>query len=232
VQTSADENGDNLFTSGNEALAPERIQTFEAEVSAKVGPARLRAAGFSSQVRDTIDRRAVETPVDGLGDLFYDNLGGSDVYGLEAQAVVNLDTVEVDGSWSWTNGTDLETGYRVYEFPPHMGHLRVGWRPAEALALNVALDAAGTRPRAEWSPDAGAGDAPGYVLVNLGARSVGLANGKVKLDLSLQNVFDSPWTTLVYRDDANATSGDGSRKFPEDLEGPGRLAQVGVEVAF
>lgn len=232
VEVSADENGDNLFTSGNPGLSPERIQTFETEASATLGPAKLRAAGFYSQVRDTIDRRAVDTPVEALGDLYYDNLGGSDILGAEVQSIVGFGSIEVDGSWSWTKGTDLETSFRVYEFPEHMAHLRVGWHQEDVLALNVSVDAAGARPRAEWSPDAGAGDGPGYALVNLGARTTPDKERRVAIDLSVTNAFDSPWTTLVYRDDANATNSDGSRKYTNDLEGPGRIVRVGLEYAF
>jgi iron complex outermembrane receptor protein len=233
VEVTPDAEGQNPYTSGNPDLSPEQIQTVEAELTWRPRRGMLvRAAGFSSRVRDTIDRKFVETADPRLGDLYYANFGGADVLGAEAQVVARLGALELDGSYSWTHATDLDTGFAVYEFPPHMAHLRAGWTVQDALRWNVTGHYAGTRPRAEWSPDAGLRDADGYVLVDVGLATESMADGRVRVDVSVTNVLDSAWSTLVYRDDANALNGDGTPRYPNDLEGPGRQARVGVEFTF
>lgn len=232
VEVEADDEGNNLFTSGNPELRPESIDTIETEVSARPTDAlRVRAAAFWSKVGGQIDRRLVETPRPKLGDLFYDNLGGATVFGAEAQATASLGSVELDGSYAYTDARDDDTGNRAYEFPPHMAHARVGWTADSLLRANLSVDVMGARPRAEWAPDSGAPDAPAVALANLGVATDALAKGRVRLDLSVTNLLDTEWSTLVSRDDANATS-DGARKYPNDLQAEGRMVQVGVEVAF
>lgn len=231
VEVESDAEGHNLFTAGNPELRPERIHTLEAEAS--VTPRRdleLRAAGFWSSIEDEINKVS-DAPDPQLGDAYYTNSGGSTVLGGEAEAAWTGGPVELAGSYSYTHGVDRDTGYRVYEFPPHMGHLRVGWRIPDVLRATISADAVGKRPRAEWSPDAGAEDGPAYVLVNAGLATDAIAGGRVRVDVAATNLLDSETTTLVYRDDANALD-DGARKYPNDLQGPGRQVTVGVEVAF
>lgn len=232
VEVEPDAEGRNAYTSGNPDLRPETIDTLETELTWKPSRAtRVRAAAYSSRVRDTIDRAVSAEPLPGLGDLYYANFGGADILGGEAQGIFKLGDFEVDGSYSYTRATDLDTGFPVYEFPANMAHLRVGWLPDDSVRVNLAAHAVGARPRTDWAPDTHLKDGSGYLLVDLGVASGALADGKVRVDLSVTNLLGTEWTTLVYRDDANALSGE-EAKFPNDLEGPGRMARVGVEVAF
>ncbi len=231
VQVSTDEEGRNDFTAGNPDLRPESINTVETEVS--VAPSRavkLRAAGFYSSISDEINKVTVATPVPGLGDDFYDNSGGSDIVGAEAQATVTLGAWDLDGSYSFTYATDRDTGFQQYEFPAHMAHARVGWRVVDAVRANVLLDVVGPRTRADWSPDAGAEDAPAYALLGAGLATDALG-GRIRVDLAAYNLLDTQYTTWLYRDDANETSG-GEPRYPVDPLGEGRQLQIGVEVAF
>lgn len=231
VEVESDEQGFNLFTAGNPDLVPESIHTVEAE--ATVTPTRglrMRAAGYWSSVEDEINKVDVETPGK-LGDNYYGNSGGSTILGGEAEVVATLGPAELAGSYSYTHGVDRDTGRAVYEFPPHMGHLRAGWRVPGVLRASVSADAVGRRPRAEWSPDAGADDGPAFVLLGAGVATDALAGGRVRVDLSATNLLDTKYETLVYRDDANEVD-DGGRRYPNDVEGPGRRVVVGVEVAF
>lgn len=233
VQVEADEEGHNLFTAGNPDLEPEQIHTVEAEVAGRpVRALRLRGSGFVSVVQDEINKIDVETPEPGLGDNYYANSGGSRIFGGEAQATLTTGPLELDAAYSLTLGEDVDTGNSVYEFPPHMAHLRAGWTVPQALRANVSLDVFGERPRSEWSPDAGAEDGPAFALLGLGVATDALADGRVRVDLSATNLLDTAYETFVYRDDANEIGSDGERRYPRDLEGEGRMVQVGVEVAF
>ncbi|MDP2313184.1 MAG: TonB-dependent receptor [Pseudomonadota bacterium] len=230
VHVSSDEEGKNDFTAGNPDLLPESINTVETELS--VSPSRdvkLRAAGFYSSITGEINKVTVETPGP-LGDDYYDNSGGSDIFGGEAEATVTLGAFDLDGSYSYTWATDRDTGYQQYEFPAHMAHARVGWRLLDAIRASLLLDVIGPRTRASWSPDAGAQDAPAYALLGAGLATDALG-GRVRVDLAAYNLLDTQYSTWLYRDDANETS-NGEPKYPVDPAGEGRTIQVGVEVAF
>lgn len=231
VKVSTDEDGRNDFTAGNPNLVPESINTLETEVS--VTPTRgleLRAAGFYSAITDEINKVTVTEPVRGLGDDFYDNTGGSDIFGVEAEVRASLGRWDLDGAYSYTFATDRDTGFQQYEFPAHMAHGRVGWKVVDAVRANVLVDVVGPRTREKWSPDAGAQDAPAYALLGVGIATDALG-GRLRVDLAASNLLDTTYTTWLYRDDANETS-DGEARYPVDPAGEGRQVQVGVELAF
>ncbi len=231
VDVSTDAEGHNDFTAGNPDLRPESIHTVETELA--VTPTRgveLRATGFYSSIAGEINKVTVATPDPELGDDYYANSGGADIFGGEAQATVTVGAFDLDGSYSYTFATDRDTGFQQYEFPAHMAHARVGWRLVDALRASVLLDVIGPRTRADWSPDAGALDAPAYALLGAGLATDTLG-GRVRVDVAAYNLLDTPYTTWLYRDDANEMSGDEAR-YPVDPAGEGRSIQVGVEVAF
>jgi len=231
VDVSSDDEGHNDFTAGNPELLPESINTLETELTVTPSKAvKLRAGAFYSSISAEINKVTVTTPDPVLGDDYYDNSGGSDIFGGEAQVTVTVGAVDLDGSYSMTYAVDRDTGFQQYEFPMHMGHARVGWRLVDALRANVLLDVVGPRTRADWSPDAGAEDAPAYALLGAGLATDALG-GRVRVDLAAYNLLDTAYTTWLYRDDANEMSGDEPR-YTVDPAGEGRTIQVGVEVAF
>lgn len=230
VKVSQDDEGHNDFTAGNPNLRPESIHTVETEVSWRANPVLdLRAAGFYSSVSDEINKIADE-PDPHLGDDYYTNSGGADIWGGEAEAHIHPEPWELDASYSFTAATDRDSGRLQYEFPSHMAHLRGGVHVLDAVRATVSLDVIGPRPREEWSPDAGLKDGPPYALVGAGIATDTLGD-RVRVDLSVHNLLDTQYTTWLYRDDANETD-DGAAKYPVDPTGEGRQVQVGVEVVF
>lgn len=238
VVVGQDEDDHNLATASNPSLAPEVIDTVEAELKATPWrPLTLRVGAFGSLLRDEIDR---STEVDEtLGDAWYDNRTGSNIYGAEAEATLRVSTVEIGTSYSWVSAVDLETGRTQYGFPPHIGHGRLTWRPIQGLRASVMGDVVGPRPQAQWSPDAGLEDGEPYGLLHLALATDGLAGGRVRADLSVRNALDTAYTRPLYRDDVNAVTVqeiDGEKVttpvYPYPLEGEERTVVVGVEVAF
>ena len=232
VTTDQDSDGANVWTAGNPSLAHERINTLEAELI--TSPWRvldLRGAVFYSSVSDEIDKREVEQPDPQLGDAYYDNFAGSDVLGGEAEAVLKLDVFELGAAWAATFAKDRATDRQQYDFPPHMAHLRATVRPADRLRASVLLDAYSKRPRAEWSPDAGLADGEPFTLLHAAVATDLLASGRVRADISVRNLLNTAYSTLIYKDDANEVR-DGAAKFPYDLEGTGRTIVVGIEGEF
>jgi iron complex outermembrane receptor protein len=231
VNVSNDGEGHNDFTQGNPDLTPESINTVESELSVQpVRALKLRVAAYYSSVTDEINKVTTETPDPKLGDNYYSNTGGSDIFGGEAEATATLGAWDLDASYSYTHATDRDTGFQQYEFPAHMAHARVGWKLEDTLRASVLVDVIGPRTREDWSPDAGAKDAPAYALVGAAIATDALA-GRVRLDLTATNLLDAQYGNWLYRDDANETS-DGEAKYPVDPAGEGRSVQVGVEVEF
>ena len=226
------ETGENRYTAGNPDLAPETIDTIETELTAQ--PARgveLRFSAYYSALAGEINK--LSEPVSPtLGDLYYTNVGGSDVVGGEAQGTVTVGAFVFDASYSYTHATDRDSGNVQYEFPPHMAHGRAGWNLADVLRATVSVDAFGERPREEWTPDSKRPDGEAFALLNLALATDAIAGGRVRLDASLTNVLDTKYATLVYRDDANRVDFEGAANYPRDVQGEGRALQVGVEVAF
>ncbi|MFH1466763.1 MAG: TonB-dependent receptor [Pseudomonadota bacterium] len=232
VATDKDEEGHNAWTAGNPGLNYERIDTVEAEVLATpIRQLDLRAAVFYSSVGDEIDKREVDEPDPDLGDAYYDNFAGSDILGGEAEATLHLDWLDLGASWALTQAHDRATDRQQYEFPPNMGHLRATVRPVEALRVSLLADHYGRRPRKEWSPDAGLPDGPPFTLLHAALATDLLASGRVRADLSVRNLLDTDYATLIYRDDANEVKNDAA-KYPNDLTGPGRSIVVGIEGEF
>ncbi len=231
VEVEADADGNNLFTSGNPDLRPEQVNTAEVEV--QVRPAdglRLRAAGFYSAVSDQIDRRLVDTPVPELGDLYYDNFGGTSIFGVEADVSGRWGPVRADAAYAFTSATDTDTGRAVYEFPPHTGRVRVGAELERLLRAYATINLIGERPREEWAADTGLEDGKAVALLDLSLATDPIAE-RVSVDVGVTNVVGTRWATLISRDDANTLNGD-EAKYPRDVSQEGRMVRVGIEVGF
>lgn len=230
----AQEDGSNLFTASNPGLEPETIDTVELEVGARPSKAvELRGAGFASAVGNEITETTGDDPR--LGDDFYVNRGTARVLGAEAEVRLAQGPLGLDLSAAYTSATDPDTGRQQYGFPPLMGHARLGWEAVPGLRLNLLCDAFGTRPRRAWTPDTRLPDGPAYALVHAGLATDALASGRVRFDLSIRNLLGTSYGQFLFVDDANAVDGTDAAgralpRYPNDIEGEGRSAVVGIEV--
>lgn len=236
VTVTRDDEGINNFVAGNRDLDPETINTVEAELT--VNPARameLRAAGYGSFIRDTIN--PVQGPPSGpLGSDFYGNSGETNVIGAEAQWTWAPGAWALDLSGAWTAARDVAGDRPQYGFPALMAHTVIGREVVPGVRVNVLTDIFGAQPRADWTPDSKLPDGEAYGLVHLGIATDGLAGSRVRADLSVRNLLDNQIETLTYYDAANATStnaaGESVAKYPRGIEAEGRTIQIGLEVPF
>lgn len=235
VKVEPDDNGDNPFTSGNPNLESEKVDTFELEFSGDPNEVlSLRGALFASQIQDAIAKVSSDDRPS-LGNEYYANTRGSQVAGFEGEASARLTKVRLTGNYTYTRALDALTGNLVYEFPPHMTHLRVSYAAAPGLWLSGLVDMYGRRPRADWSPDAGLEDGPPFGLIHAALSTDVIADGRVRLDASVRNVFNLDYETLISAEDANTmttSAGVETAAYPYDLEGPGRDVVVGIEVIY
>ncbi|MCP4497846.1 MAG: TonB-dependent receptor, partial [Phycisphaeraceae bacterium] len=218
VEVQPDDDGFYAFTQGNLALEPEKIDTAEGEVAWRLAsPVTLRGAAFASLLSEFIDK-SIERDQ-------YTNRGSALVVGGEAEVLVEAGPVDAAVSYAVTRGTTDDK--RVYEFPPHMAHGRLTWSPVDRFHVTGMADWYGVRPRSEWSPDAGLSDGSPFGLLHVAVATDTLSD-RLRVDLSVRNILDTPHQTLVYIDDANAVSGDAA-KYPNDIDGEGRMFIVGLE---
>jgi iron complex outermembrane receptor protein len=222
IQTGFDEDGLPTFTASNDGLVPEIINTVEGEVTwVKLG-AQVRGAAFASRLSKTI----------GVSDEYvYENQGGATVFGTELEFTWSSDLVDAGVSWAWIRGIDLDTGRPLYGIPAHALHTTLTVQPLTGLYLSVVADAFSPRPREVWAPDSGLQDGPAYVLFDLAVTTDRIGNDRVRLSGSVHNVLNTDYADMILVDDANAVSGD-SAKYPEDIQGEGRLFLVEIEAEF
>jgi outer membrane receptor protein involved in Fe transport len=230
--------GDYPFASGNPALAPETIDTAEAEVVASpVEGLELRADGSYSVLSNEIDKVAPPG--------FYCNLPGDlRVVGGEVGARLRTGRLDLSADYALTlarYGDDAAfdpaicdfrwqspyAGRSQYEFPPHMGKGAVAFEVSPQLHLTAFAEVYGVRPRAEWSPNAANPDGEPVALLHVSGRMPGLGpDGRVEVGFGVRNLLDARWSTGVYRDDADEEG------RPTPVSGEGRSVTVSVEVAL
>lgn len=235
VDVVANEDGENSFTNGNAALDPEFIETFEVEASGDpLKNLTLRGASFASWIGDGIGKATGGTG--DLGDVYYDNLDGSQITGGEVELEWTPGTWRIGGNYAMTLATDVDTGNWLYEFPMHMGHAHFGHTPVPGLWVAVQADFYGSRPREDWSTDAGLEDGPAFALVHFSMTSDAFIDNRIRADFSVHNVLGTEYATLIPAEDANALTinddGESVAKYPEDLMGEGRAFVLGLEVSF
>ncbi len=227
------------FSNGNLSVAPETIQTVEAEVSAiLIDGIEARVSGSWSDLRNEIDK--VTPPLE------YQNLiTPLNVVGTELSLRVDQEPISFDATYNFTmarygtasDPTDPRaafTGRQQYEFPPHMAKGGVGLDLTENLGAWLGGEFYGRRPRADWSPDANMADGPAFGLMHLGVRASDLgSDDRVNMNISVRNLLDVEWGTGSYRDNANiplSGSDPATPKFPNGFEGEGRSVHVGLEI--
>ena len=113
-----------------------------------------------------------------------------------------------------------------------MGHFRVGWQPDRRVWLNLRGDVYGTRPRTDWTPDSNLPDGEPFALLHLNMAAGPFNDDRFTIESTVFNLLDSDYSTLLYLDDANAVSSDGTAKYPNDIEGEERSFYVGINAKF
>ena len=236
-----DEDGNISATNGNPELVPEVIDTIEFDLSGYGSQDFwVRGSAFVSMIQDLIDKNVLpagqKTEIMekyNLGNQYYDNLGSVMALGGELEFKWHPSIYAIDLSYSATYATDMNTGFMQYEFPQHMGHFRLGVNPEKKVWLNLRGDVYGKRPRAKWTADgSGLPDGDPFALVHLNMSASPFKNDNISIESTVYNLLDSNYKTLIYLDDVNALSSDGTAKYPNDIEGEERSLYVGINSRF
>ena len=234
VSVTPDALGEVPFTNGNPGLGPESIDTVEIDFSGQTNQSfKLRASTFFSLIQNQINKRVLSPgQTSDLGNQFYDNLGASSVIGGEMEMEWRPDPVAVDLSYSATVATDLGTGNAQYAFPQHMAHFRFGWNPTPEVWLNLRGDIYGKRPREDWTTESLLADGEPFSLIHLNMAMNPKGMERTSIEGTVFNLMDSDYKTMMFLDDVNALDGDGTPKYPNDIEGEERSLYVSITHQF
>ena len=233
------------WTEGNTELTPERIQTIEGELSLRPLEALLLSvSAYSNQVDGEIADVAFEQVAGQCASRSrYQNLTqGSSVLGVDAEARWASEPFEARLNYSFTQAVDEATDRPQYGIPEHMANAAFTVRMLRPLAISTVGHYVGTRPRAVWSPRAGAEDGQPYMLVDVHLLAEELFSRRLRVGLSLRNITDAGWerlrprgtadTMTLKQDEASGSCQAVAPYYTHDLEGPGRRLEVFVEGVF
>ncbi len=234
VTVSPDELGQVPFTNGNGNLRPENIDTVELDLMGRAGNEfKIRASTFASVLQNQINKRVLaEGVTSSLGNQFYDNVGSTSVFGFETEMEWRPQNFAVDVNYSATFANDLSTGNTQYAFPQHMAHFRVGWQPDRGVWLNLRGDAYSKRPRSDWGTSTLLEDGAPFALVHLNTVYYPSNHPDWSVEGTIFNVLDSDYETMMFLDDVNALSSDGTTKYPNNIEGEERSMYVSIQRSF
>lgn len=232
VRLTPDEDGDTPYTNGNPDLVPESIDTIETEATAALsGTIKFRTSMFYSLIQNEINKVAAVQVDPDLGRTYYGNVGTTTIFGGEAEFEWKPSNFLGVLNYSFVHSTNENTGFQTYEFPPHMGHMRLGWNLGRSVWLTFRTDAYGPRPRAQWT--SGTSELPDgdpFALCHLTASALKLKNN-LRVSASILNIFDQNHKYLVYQNDATEVK-NGSPKYPYDMSGEGRSIYVSATSDF
>jgi vitamin B12 transporter len=169
------------FVTGNPSLDPERSRSWEVGLRHDVSRvATLQATFFDQRLEDLIQFTFAPPDPD---DPNYFNVAGAATRGLEVDAELHLNPVEVGTSYTWlqtevTNagfdegpGAELVTGERLLRRPTHTFALRGAARLGERARVHSSLSFVGERSDRSFDPETftpSRRDLSGYVLWSAG----------------------------------------------------------------
>lgn len=198
----------NQVFAGNKDLDPETIKTYETGLAYQfMEKSNVAVNWFYSEIRDRITTKSVP----GEAWRKYTNSGGLNIWGVEAEFKVNLESM-APGSYLWGNYSFVSpeidgSSQKEPEVPFHKGNIGINIGLWKYLDANLHTFVIGSRNRA-------AGDArdaaPGYSVTNLHLLSRDLYKG-LQVSLKINNIFNKD-----YVDPSPKSS------MPVDLPRPGR----------
>jgi iron complex outermembrane receptor protein len=232
VRLTPDEDGFVPYTNGNLNLLPESIDTIEAEATTALSSTlEFRSSMFYSLIQNEINKVLVTIPDPELGHNYYGNVGSSTIFGGEAEFSWKPSNFLGVLNYSFVHSINEDTGFQTYEFPPHMGHLRLGWHLGQSVWLTFRTDAYGPRPRSEWTAASSQlPDGEPFALCHLTVSALKLRKN-LRVSASILNIFDQEHNYLVYQNDATETK-NGSAKYPYDMSGEGRALYIAASSDF
>lgn len=185
----------------------------------------FRVTPFYNFVTDYIQGTPIDTFVNGLAVLQYQNLYRADLYGVDSEGHYDFSKIfTLRGQVSYVRGIDRDNGDNLYRIEPLHGRVSLeehwaGWRSAVELVWAA--------PQHKVSAENDELPSAGYALLNL--RAGYTFREHLNIDVALENVFNSRYEehltgiNYVLKSDVPV----GAR-----IPGPGRFVAVSVGYKF
>ena len=109
-----------------------------------------------------------------------------------------------------------------------MAHARLGWQPDSGVWLNLRGDAYGKRPRTDWSTTNQLEDGAPFALFHLNTVVIPSGGADWSIEGTIFNLLDTDYETMLFLDDVNALSSDGSLKYPNNIQGSERALYISI----
>ena len=171
---------------GNPDLKPETIRTYEVGLSYKFTDwYSVNVNYFYNVIRDTIGLTAGSVQM-------FDNIGGSNIQGVEFEARADLSDFWKWGGYAFANYTYLDAeakGDPLPDVPKHKGNIGVNLGITKYLNANLHTFISDSRVRAEADTR---DDSSGYALMNLSLTAKDFFKG-LKVKASLFNLLDKDY---------------------------------------
>ena len=89
-------------------------------------------------------------------------------------------------------------------------------------------DAYGRRPRSDWSTTTPLEDGAPFALVHLNTVVIPTGESEWSIESTIFNLLDTDYETMLFLDDVNALSSDGSLKYPNNIQGSERSLYISI----
>ena len=208
-----DEQFDTPFTTGNPALDPERVTTWEGGLEQSLAGERLslRATYFDQRFHDLIQYGFQQGP----GGSDYRNVPDATARGVELEArastlpaglsfAASYTALRTRAQSAVTSASTYENGARLLRRPTHSGSVTIGWTRTGRAHLAAVVNAAATRDDLRFG---GAPDflttrttLPGYATLDLSGDVTVARSGRggaVVLTTRVENALDKRYEPVV-----------------------------------
>jgi iron complex outermembrane receptor protein len=204
-------NANNPAVIGNSSLRPEEVETYEASISYRF-PHNIRTTVtyFHNEIEDQI----VLNPATAR----FENLGGTDTDGMEAEIKIKLKRHSAYANYSYQHSVDNQTNKRIPFTAMHRGNVGFNVAINPYTNLNANLGIVGERRR-ELGDNRN--ELPSYVLVDAALVASDLVKNAT-FTLSAHNLLDKK-----YQDPSAAAD-----NLPGDLPRDGRQVMVQASYYF
>lgn len=175
---------------GNSSLSPELIRTYEISLSRKfVKSVKVNVNYFFNVIRDSIDVASKKSPTDPI---FFENLGGSNIHGVEFEIKSDLNALW-KGAYVFANYTYQDAEGKddpLVDVPKHKGNVGINVKPYKFINANLHTFITGERKRTEQDTR---DESPGFALMNLTVTAKEIFHG-LSLNASLYNLLDKDYS--------------------------------------
>ncbi|MCL3781496.1 TonB-dependent receptor [Prolixibacteraceae bacterium JC049] len=204
----------------NESLKPERIRTYEFNVSYKFKKLFVQANTFYNRLSNLI---VASVPI-GNGLTQNQNRGSANIYGAELWAKLDLsENIDAFANFCYQHAeqTDLDHTYTIPNIADFKANAGIHFHVTQVFSIDIIQNWIGKRKVISSNP---LGELPGYFTTNLSLTSNRFCNDMLSFNFRVDNVFNKEYF------DPGIRSADGKGLYSTVHEQPGRSVYLSLMI--